>query len=166
MNHSELVRIGALLLKRWGWYGILTEPQARRAGGESPDVIGFKTLEGSCVIECKTSRADFLADAKKPHRMGMGASCGRYKIYLFGPDCDVRDDEVPKDWGIARAGEPDFVDLARRPPRKAGDGYWTDEKSFMMSALYRYAKAPEAFPDLEGRVRQRLNGEPFSGTWI
>ena len=38
------------------------------ATGEVPDVIGWKGFCRSVLIECKVTRADFLADAAKPFR--------------------------------------------------------------------------------------------------
>lgn len=53
---------------------------------ETPDVIGFKG-SSSIVVECKTSRGDFLADGKKWHRRhnnGMG------DLFFFAIPADDR----------------------------------------------------------------------------
>jgi Holliday junction resolvase len=59
--HSDLVEIAEKwLLKRCGFAFTELSTHAQ----EIPDAIGFKSGI-SILIECKTSRADFLADRKK-----------------------------------------------------------------------------------------------------
>ena len=78
---------------------VLSEPAARF--GESPDVIGWKVSGESALIEAKVSRADFLQDRKKPHRMpGMGVAHLRYFLCPRGL---VSPEEVPDSWGLLEA---------------------------------------------------------------
>lgn len=66
--------------------------------GEQPDVIGWTAGSLSIVVECKTSRSDFLADAKKPFRarkLGMGQ-----KRWFFTPKDLITLDELPPKWGL------------------------------------------------------------------
>ena len=65
--------------------------------GERPDAIGFHRDQGSIVIETKTSRSDFLADRKKPHRLIGGV--GDYRYFLAPPDL-IKIDELPEKWGL------------------------------------------------------------------
>lgn len=64
---------------------------------EKPDAIGFESDGTSILIECKTSRADFMVDKKKIHRSegGMGS-----KRYFFTPEGLLSKDEIPKGWGL------------------------------------------------------------------
>lgn len=61
------------------------------------DAVGFK--DDTCiVVEVKTSRADFLRDAKKSHR-GEGKGMGAYR-YFMAPAGMIKPDEVPEGWGL------------------------------------------------------------------
>lgn len=66
--------------------------------GEIPDAIGWKNGH-SILIECKASRADFLADRHKPFRResvrGMGD--GRY---FCVPKGMIQVEELPQGWGL------------------------------------------------------------------
>nr|WP_280971441.1 adenylosuccinate synthase [Cupriavidus gilardii]WDE72680.1 hypothetical protein [Cupriavidus gilardii] len=107
----------------------VSECQAADAG-EIPDAIGFRAVGHelhSVVIEVKVSRADFLADAKKPHRQDPAAGMGEFRYYL-APAGLIRVDELPPRWGLievdgralrVRAGHV----LARRLPE---NGYRRD----------------------------------------
>lgn len=51
---------------------------------EQPDAIGWTPRGIVHVVEAKVSRADFLADVKKPHRRG-DDSMGHYRWYVAPP---------------------------------------------------------------------------------
>ena len=101
MSHAELVKLACVWLKRQRCVVIL--PEARHnATIEIPDAIGWTYDGRSLVVECKASRADFLADKKKPHRQfGMGTF--RYflapKGILFQSDFPGPFDSQPCSWG-------------------------------------------------------------------
>ncbi len=69
------------------------------ASGEMPDAIGWKRACHSVLVECKISRADFLADREKPFRQKshLGMGCERY--YLV-PSGLLRPEELPQGWGL------------------------------------------------------------------
>jgi hypothetical protein len=71
--------------------------------GEIPDAIGFRAQgqydDGSVVVEVKTSRADFLADRKKPHRSGEVSGVGRWR-YFMCPEGLIQPEELPEQWGL------------------------------------------------------------------
>ncbi|GAB0154392.1 adenylosuccinate synthase [Marinobacterium sp. BA1] len=71
--------------------------------GEIPDAIGFRAQgqydDGSVVVEVKTSRADFLADRKKPHRSGEVNGVGRWR-YFMCPEGLIQPEELPEQWGL------------------------------------------------------------------
>lgn len=64
---------------------------------------------GSHVIEAKVSRADFLADRKKPHRADPANSVGQYKFYAV-PETPgiIKEGEIPQNWGLI------YVDAKKR----------------------------------------------------
>ena len=47
--------------------GVVLSEQAC-VSGEMPDAIGWKRANHSVLVECKVTRADFLADRGKPFR--------------------------------------------------------------------------------------------------
>jgi len=78
--------------------GVVLSEQAC-VSGEMPDAIGWKKACHSVLVECKVSRADFLADRDKPFRQKseLGVGCERY--YL-APDGLIRTEELPAGWGL------------------------------------------------------------------
>lgn len=106
MTHAELCEIAKKWLKRpnsqrgHGCHVALSECRSGW-GGEMPDAIGFRTASSdveTVVVEAKTSRADFLADFKKPHRTD-GEGMGLYRYYMC-PEGLVKPEEVPERWGL------------------------------------------------------------------
>lgn len=74
-------------------------------GGEIPDAIGFRAaghMDGTVVVEAKASRADFLADARKPHRLDPRRGVGRWRYYLC-PEGMIEASELPERWGLLYA---------------------------------------------------------------
>lgn len=67
--------------------------------GENPDIWAFNGNETICV-EVKTSRADFLADAKKIWRQeSYKNKIGMFRYYL-SPQGIIMDSELPDGWGL------------------------------------------------------------------
>lgn len=106
MNHADLCSIAVKWLQRAnsaGGPGCHVAVSECRSGwtGEVPDAIGFRAAgsldDGSIVVECKTSRSDFLADRKKAHRAGGG--CGNWR-YFMAPEGIIGPDELPERWGL------------------------------------------------------------------
>lgn len=63
---------------------------------ERVDCIGFRQ-QCSALLEVKVSRADFLADKKKPERRAGGV--GTYRFYL-APSGLIDVSELPPRWGL------------------------------------------------------------------
>ena len=84
-------------LRRCGC-GIVLSEQAC-VSGEMPDAIGWKKACHSVLVECKASRADFLADRDKPFRLKpeTGVGCERYYLAAKGL---IRIEELPVGWGL------------------------------------------------------------------
>ncbi|MEH6483081.1 MAG: adenylosuccinate synthase [Pseudomonas sp.] len=105
MTHNDLCMIAVKWLKRTngaGGPGCHVAVSECRSGwsGEIPDAIGFRAAghnDGSTVVECKTSRSDFLADKKKPHRLDGGLGNWRY---FMAPTGLISPDELPRGWGL------------------------------------------------------------------
>ena len=67
--------------------------------GEMPDAIGWKRKCHSVVVECKISRADFMADRAKPWRRKPEGALGCERFYLTPAEL-VKPDELPPGWGL------------------------------------------------------------------
>lgn len=109
ITHDELVKAGAKWLKKSnGSRIVLTEMVTSNL--EIPDIIGFKS-GFSILIECKTSRSDFLVDKKKSFRIYPEDGMGNYRLFLC-PDNLIKPDELPEGWGLLYYS-PDRKELKR-----------------------------------------------------
>lgn len=96
-THKELVKIA----KRWLYSSckcgvVLTEYVTQI--NEIPDAFGLKSGY-TILIECKTSRSDFLADRKKMFRRLPEEGIGDYRFYLCEEGL-IKADELPDKWGL------------------------------------------------------------------
>lgn len=131
MQHSTLVGIGV------GWLSrkcsvVLSEFAA--SGAETPDVIGWEANAGSIVIECKASRSDFLADARKPARRDPGAGMGHRRYYLSPPEV-IQMKDLPARWGLLWAAGGHV--LVKREARGHPERNLLAEVRFLSSMLRR-----------------------------
>ncbi|MBZ5719932.1 MAG: MmcB family DNA repair protein [Acidobacteriia bacterium] len=97
MTHAQLVAKAVIWLRSYRC-GVVLSEQAL-SSGEMPDAIGWKGACHSVLVECKISRADFLADRDKPFRRKPETGVGCERFY-FTPRALVRIDELPKGWGL------------------------------------------------------------------
>jgi hypothetical protein len=108
MNHEKLVRAAVAWLRRYGCGVVLSEQSC--ASGETPDAIGWKRACHSVVVECKISRADFLADRGKSFRMKPERGMGCERFYL-APAGLISPREVPAGWGLLEPRGRELVQL-------------------------------------------------------
>ena len=114
MTHNDLCLTAVKWLQRAnsaGGPGCHVAISECRSGwtGEIPDAIGFRAAgfdDGSTVVECKTSRSDFLADRKKAHRISGGLGNWRY---FMAPAGLIRADELPAGWGLLEVNQRGHV---------------------------------------------------------
>ena len=95
ITHNELIEAGINWFKKDLKSNVILS-ESRGFGGEIPDIIAWKS-GFSFLIECKISRADFLADRKKPHRIINGM--GHYRLFLC-PTGLIKPEELPTGWGL------------------------------------------------------------------
>jgi hypothetical protein len=132
------------------------------AGGESADAIGFTAGGLTTLIECKTSRSDFSADAKKYFRRDPERGMGAFRFFLTQPGLISRV-ELPINWGLleSRAGKIKCVWPSGRFERNTGA-----ETQLLISCLRRIGKhAPNAgmiisFYTYETKCRATLGVAP------
>lgn len=106
LDHRRLCEIGADFLKKQknghSCQFAVIEPACN---GENPDVFGVRhgyehdIKVGTILLEAKTSRADFLIDKKKPHRVNTHLGVGKWRYYIC-PEGLIKVDELPPKWGL------------------------------------------------------------------
>ncbi len=97
MTHAQLVEKAVRWLRSYRCGVILSEQAC--VSGEMPDAIGWKRANHSVLVECKVTRADFLADRAKPFRVKPEQGVGSERFYLTPPAL-LKTDELPAGWGL------------------------------------------------------------------
>jgi len=127
VTHSELCSLAVRWLKRPNsakGHGCIVAVSECRAemDGECPDAIGFRAgwHEGSVLVECKVSRADFLADKAKPHRRA-GAGMGTWRYYM-APTGVIRAEDLPERWGLLEVNARGHITPVAGPAATMVDG--------------------------------------------
>ena len=97
-RHAQLIASAVEWLRRRYKCGIILSEQYC-ATGEVPDVIAWKGFCKSVLVECKVSRADFLADAGKPFRQKPEDGMGSQRFYM-APAGMIAAVDLPRHWGL------------------------------------------------------------------
>src|SRR5271166_318049 len=97
MTHAQMVERAVRWLRFYRCGVVLSEQAC--VSGEMPDAIGWKRGSHSVLVECKVTRADFLADREKPFRRKpqLGVGCERFYLVPTGL-ATVQD--LPEGWGL------------------------------------------------------------------
>ncbi len=111
-THKELVDMAFLYLKNTNKHTVVFRERVGSTS-ENPDVIGFSSYGDSTLIECKTSRGDFLADSKKSFRSNPEQGMG-YMRYYMAPVGLLIPKEMPEGWGL--------LEVHEKPKRKGWSG--------------------------------------------
>lgn len=136
-THKQLVEIAYKWLIKNGSVGVAFR-ELRSVASEIPDVIGFGSFE-SVMIECKASRADFLADKKKPHR---AKGMGNWRFYCC-PKGMIRVEELPEKWGLIYVDETGKAAIKRDCRKKKVFFSQEEIEAFGYKYNYRLEKAHE-----------------------
>lgn len=131
-KHADLCDLAVKWLKRpnsQNGHGCHVAVSEVKTGwsGEIPDAIGFRAAgwqDGSVVVEVKVSRADFLADKKKPHRQD-GKGVGNYR-YFMCPEGMIQPDELPPKWGLLWVNSRGHVKAVAGPAASAKRGAYEE----------------------------------------
>lgn len=125
LTHSELCKLAVGWLKRpnsRGGHGCKVAIDECRTGwsGETPDAIGYtctglenNIMDGTVLVECKVSRADFLADRAKPHRKDV-LGVGNWRYYM-APEGLIKPEELPEKWGLIEVNSRRHLKLVVGP---------------------------------------------------
>ncbi len=134
MTHQQLVQKAVQWLRSYRCGVVLSEQAC--LSGEMPDAIGWKRACHSVLVECKISRADFLADRDKPFRRKPESGVGCERFYLV-PGGLIRKEELPLGWGLLeyRARLVELVRPSARNHRTSiGFGF---EMNLLLASLRR-----------------------------
>lgn len=141
ITHDSLCLQAEKFLKSNG-FGIVFHDKFRAVtnSGEQPDALGFRSGV-SCLIECKTSRADFLADRKKRFRVNPELGMGDWR-FMLTPEGLIKQDELPEGWGLLETTGKRIIKTFGFPPNtmwfeKPLTGNKQAECDYMYSALRR-----------------------------
>ena len=131
MTHDQLIHRAMRWLLRQRCAVVITE----MASGitETPDAIGFHPGY-SVVIECKTSRVDFLSDKHKFYRRSLEDGMGDQRYYL-APKEIIKPSELPEKWGLLYpsgrgVGITQYADFIKKKN-------WCGEITLLISAIRR-----------------------------
>lgn len=156
-THDELCDIAARFLKRNG-FGVVFHDKFRAIthNGEQPDCLGFRTGT-SCLIECKTSRADFIADRKKKFRIAPELGMGNFR-FMMTPENLITVDELPANWGLLTVSKAGRVKKVHGWPANTG---WHDHpfhasKACEVDYLYSACRRME----IRGHLKEVYEGLP------
>ena len=134
MTHAQLVEQAVRWLRSYRCGVVLSEQAC--VSGEMPDAIGWKRACHSVLVECKVTRADFLADRAKPFRQRPEKGVGSERFYLT-PSGFVKPEELPAGWGLLefRRGRIEMVRASAKDLRTSkGFGY---EMNLLLASLRR-----------------------------
>lgn len=107
---------------------------------EVPDAIGWASGT-SVLIECKTSRSDYYADKKKPHRQDERYGMGNYRFYMTEPGLLVPDN-LPDKWGLLEVCS-NSVNIVKHAEWR--EAQLQDEKHVLLSIIRRMKKGEKGF---------------------
>jgi hypothetical protein len=118
MTHSQLVERAVRWLRSYRCGVVLSEQAC--VSGEMPDAIGWKRANHSVLVECKVTRADFLADRAKPFRSKPEQGVGSERFYLTPPAL-IKIEELSPGWGLleSRRGRIEMVQASVKNLRTA-----------------------------------------------
>ena len=118
MTHPQLVERAVRWLRSYRCGVVLSEQAC--VSGEMPDAIGWKRANHSVLVECKVTRADFLADRAKPFRQKPEQGVGSERFYLTPPAL-VKLEELPPGWGLleSRRGRIEMLQASAKNLRTA-----------------------------------------------
>lgn len=115
--------------------GVVLSEQAC-ASGEMPDAIGWKKACHSVLVECKVSRADFLADRAKPFRLQPENGVGSERYYL-APKGLIRIEELPGGWGLLEICGREIQTMKRSAKNLRSNAGFQYEMNLLLASLRR-----------------------------
>ena len=115
--------------------GVVLSEQAC-VNGEMPDAIGWKRVCHSVLVECKASRADFLADREKLFRQQPEIGVGCERFYL-APRGLIRIDELPAGWGLLEVCGREIEQAKASAKKLRSETGFQHEMNLLLASLRR-----------------------------
>ena len=144
MTHAELVSLAARFCRGYCKCRVVATELRTFFAQEEPDVIGWACATGtSVVIECKTSRSDFRADAKKPHRIHRSMAMGNL-VWYATPGRLLDPAEIPGGYGLVELGG-DRARVVVKPTRNC-EPNMIAERSALASIVRRITESDGLAP--------------------
>jgi len=134
MTHAHLVRKAVEWLRRYRCGVVLSEQACM--SGEMPDAIGWKTACHSVLVECKISRADFLADRSKPFRQRSEQGVGNERFYL-APRGLILPEELRSGWGLLEYHSRQVTMIVPSKKKLRTDEGFRCEMNLLLASLRR-----------------------------
>lgn len=148
MTHNYLVKRASIWAKNTlRCTVVMTELSTRNT--ETPDVLGFRSDGSSVLIECKASRADFRADAKKIFRAIPESGMGDARYYFTAPGL-LAIEEIPNGWGLIECHEHQCRVVRQSMDRMKSDKQ--REVTMLVSAIRRLEISTAVFVRQEDRM--------------
>lgn len=134
MTHAQMVERAVRWLRSYRCGVVLSEQAC--ASGEMPDAIGWKQACHSVMVECKITRADFLADREKSFRRKPERGVGSERFYLTPPAL-IKLEELPPGWGLLeyRRGHIEMLHPSEKDLRTAAGFRY--EMNLLLASLRR-----------------------------
>lgn len=133
MTHSELVQRAAKWLEQN--HAVVVTEMASGAILE-PDAIGFKGGHWTTMVECKISRADFLANKRKGE-----VQMGAFRFFMTTPGL-IQVAELPAKWGLLEIGGRGVSVVREAEQFYDEDRDIRGELSILVSCLRRIGQQP------------------------
>jgi hypothetical protein len=134
MTHARLVRKAVAWLRSYRCGVVLSEQAC--ISGEMPDAIGWKRACHSVLVECKVSRADFLADRAKPFRQKPDSAVGCERFYL-APHALIRPEELPAGWGLLELHNREIEMIRASKKNLRSEEGFRGEMNLLLASLRR-----------------------------
>ncbi len=109
------------------------------SAGETPDAMGWSSFQ-SILVECKASRSDFKADARKHFRI-RDEGMGNLRYYMT-PEGLIQPAELPAGWGLLEVAPNGKVRVGQEAQIKPAMKDW--EVIVLLSALRRVGQSAPA----------------------
>ena len=156
-DHDELVLRGVRWLQNTVGCGVVFA-EINTALPIIPDVIGWKR-EMSTLVECKTTRSDFLKDKKKVLHLSPDDYPGQRRFYLAPPGL-LKVSDLPPGWGLLECYPTRIVVVKDQlDPLLINRRRQAAELPILLSACRRFTLGVEFYP-AKGRFKPALVKHP------
>lgn len=134
MTHTELVARAQRWLRGSQRHQVVLAEISHNMVSESPDVIGWKYGGHCTLVECKTTRSDFLRDAKKSFRKTGGM--GEDRWYATPPGL-LKIADISMRWGLVELTNKNARIVLRPTPFSSLERNVRGETNCLISAVQR-----------------------------